>query len=127
MSRKNVLRYHVSEAQSLAADFKTAATILKYQDNCSYQINVTTSDSSGTFAVEVSNDYETQEPTNAVINPGNWITIDLSGVPTVSGADDSIIIDLNQLPFNAIRLSYTAGTPGTGVADIWLNCKTVGA
>lgn len=126
MARKNVLNYEVAIGQSLASSFQTPATVIKYLDNCSYQIVVTTSDSTGTFAVQGSNDYEVAEPGNIISDPGHWVDLPLSGTPFVSAASDDILIDLNQLPFSAIRVSYTSATPGTGTCDITLNSKQVG-
>ena len=125
--RKNVLRHQVAAAQSLAASFSSAPTMITYLDNCSYQINITTSDSTGTFVVEGSNDYQERE---AVQNPhnGNWVAIPLAGAtpnPVAAAANDSILIDLNQLPFNAIRVSYAPTIAGTGVIDIFLESKAL--
>lgn len=127
MARKNTLRYRVATAQSLTTSFTTSATLIKYLDNCSYQINITTSNSIGTFTVQGSNDYNVDEPDNVISNAGNWIDLTLGGgTPFANAANDNIIIDLNQLPFNAIRIHYTAATPGTGTCEIWMNCKQVG-
>lgn len=127
MARKNVLFYEVESAKSLAASFNSKPTLIKYLDNASYQINVTTSSSTGTFAVEVSNDYTILEPTNDVTDAGTWTALTLSGVPFVAAANDSIVIDLKQLPFNAIRVAYTSTIAGTGSCDIFVGIKQVGA
>lgn len=127
MARKNQLIYKVAEAQSLAADFTTPPTLIKYLDNCAYQINVTTTNSIGSFAVEASLDYAVDETTNHVSNNGNWIPLTLAGGnPIVNAANDTILIDLNQLSFAAIRLSYDAGTAGTGVVDIYIAARQLG-
>ncbi len=97
-------------------------------DNVSYQINITTSNSIGTFAVQGSDDYQprtAQQPGNT----GNWVTLPLGGAtaaPTAAAANDSILINLNQVPFNALRVTYTVGTAGTGTCDIWETQKQVG-
>lgn len=99
--------------------------MITYLDNCSYQINITTTDSTGTFLVQGSNDYQAREAVQ-IPNVGNWVTLPLSGPnanPVVAAANDSILIDLKQLPFNAIRLSYTSTIAGTGVVDIFIECK----
>lgn len=129
MARKNTLLHKVAAAQSLATAFHTNPTLIRYLDNCSYQINITTSDSTGTFAVEASNDYYVNEGNDALVtNPGTWVALPLGGgTPFSGGANDSILIDLNQLPFNAIRISYTPIVAGTGVADIYVVDKSIGA
>jgi hypothetical protein len=125
MARKNVLTYELVGGQSLSSSFTTSPTQIVYLDNCSYQINITTTDSIGTFAVQGSNDYQSIE--NVITNPGNWIALTLGGgTPFVNASNDNIIIDLNQLPFSAIRLAYTSGTAGTGTCNIYLTCKQVG-
>ena len=127
MARKNQVVYALAANQSLAANFNTAPTLIKYLDNCSYQINVQTTDSIGSFAVEASLDYSIDELSGTVGNPGNWVELNLSGgTPAVAAANDEILIDLNQLPFIAIRLAYTASTPGTGTCNIFVACRQLG-
>lgn len=129
MSRKSVLPYVVASAQSLAATFTTTPTVITYLDNCAYQINVTTTNSEGTFEVQGSLDYRPGPTTEfPVANAGSWVTLTLNGgTPTVAAANDTILIDMNQLPFAALRLVYTAGTAGTGTCTINFLAKSVGA
>lgn len=129
MSRKDVLRYNLNQGvpQSLASSFTTAPTAIKWGDNISYQITVTTSNSTGTFAVQASNDYCPSGPSEPPANPGNWVTLSLGGgTPTVNAANDIIVINLNQLPFMAVRLVYTPTIAGTGTADMWITSKQLG-
>lgn len=129
MSRKNILApYKVESAHSLAASFNSAPTIISYLDNCAYQINIATTNSIGNFFIQGSIDYQIDVNQN-VINAGNWVDLSLgggNGQPAAAAANDSIIVDLNQLPYNAIRVRYAAGTAGTGVCDIWVTLKQVG-
>lgn len=127
MARKNILTYQVASNQSLSATFTSPATVINYLDNCSYQINIVTTNSIGTFSVQGSNDYQISDPMGAVVNTGHWIDLTLGGgTPFANASNDNIIIDLNQLPFGAIRLVYTSGTAGTGTCNIYLTCKQVG-
>lgn len=129
MARKLILREEISAAQSLAANFTSVPTMIPYMDNCSYQINITTTNSTGTFAVQASDDY-IQQTQDVKGNPGNWVTLPLGGAtaaPVAAAANDTILIDLNELPFNAVRLVYTSTIAGTGTADIWLFNKSLGA
>lgn len=113
---------------SLASSFNSPATVVRFLDNCSYQINTFTTDSIGTFQVQVSDDYYVNEANDSVVmNPGTWTTLQLSGGPSVGGVNDSIVIDLRQLPFYAVRLAYTSTTAGTGTAQIYITDKSVGA
>jgi hypothetical protein len=125
MSRKQVLSpqyINASTAQpvangaltvSLGASFNTVATAVQYQDNISYQVNITTSDSTGTFYVQGSND--------------NSVFVDLATAGTVAATNDNIMIAYNQFPYAYVRLKYTAGTAGTGTCTIELMARTVGA
>jgi hypothetical protein len=61
-----------------------------------------------------------------VVNPGTWLDLTLSGVPVASGPSDIIGISLNQLPYDAIRFTYTPSTPGDGVLTAILTSKMVG-
>lgn len=127
MARKNSFTSRLNAATSLAASFTTAPTMVNYEDNIAYQINVTTSNSTGAFSVEASLDYSPGGPTENAAVSGNWVQLNLAGGnPTVAAANDSILVDLNQLPYKAVRLKYTAGTAGTGVCDIFLSARTLG-
>jgi len=126
MARKNTLEYPLLTDKSLSTSFISPVTIVKNLDNCSYQITITTSDSIGTFAVEASNNYESNEITNDVTYSGDWAPLDIGGVPVANGSNDVILIDLNQLPFKAIRVSYTTSTPGTGTCDMKLIARQIG-
>lgn len=128
MSRKNTLVTTLVTNHSLASSFNTAPTVVRYLDNCSYQINVITTDSQGTFAVQVSNDYYVNEGNDAVVvNSGTWVTLTLAGgTPFVAAANDTIVINLNQLPFYAVRLSYTSAVAGTGTCSIYITDKQIG-
>ncbi len=128
MARKDVLRHLLVESQSLAASFNSTPTMVTYLDNCSYQINVTTTNSTGTFKVQGSDDFQAVHGVDQP-NTGNWVDLPLGGPtanPVIAAANDTILINLNQIPFNALRLVYTAGTAGTGHCDIWLVDKQLG-
>lgn len=127
MARKNVLTpQEISINQTMAASFTSPATMVPYMDNVAYQINITTTNSIGTFQVQASLDYNRDPTTGVVTNPGNWIPLTLSGTPVAAGANDQILISLNQVPFNAMRVAYTSTTAGTGTCNIYIICKQVG-
>ena len=130
MARKNVLQTQLASAQSLASSFQSKVTFVKFLDNISYQINITTSDSTGTFKIQGSDDYSIDEPTGCVQNAGNWVDLDLSGpnsnIPTISATNDVIGIEVNECPFAALRLSYTSTVAGTGTCNIFITAKQLG-
>jgi hypothetical protein len=119
--KKNVLKpIPIATAQPLASSFNSAATMIPYLDNCAYQINVTTTNSTGTFSVQGSLDFN-QATFDQLGTAGNWADLTLGGItpaPVAAGVNDTIIINLNQVPFNALRISYTSSVAGTGHADI---------
>jgi hypothetical protein len=127
MARKDVFVSRISHNQSLAASFNGPATVIKYLDNLAYQINITTSNSTGNFSVQGSLDYSVNPLTGIVESAGSWVTLNLAGgTPTVAAANDTIAIDLNQLPYTAIRIVYTASVAGTGTCDIWISGRQIG-
>lgn len=129
MARKNVLNYRLVANQSLAASFNSAPTLITNTDNVAYQINITTTNSTGTFSVQGSVDYTAVEvgASQASNTNPHWVDITLGGgTPTVAASNDSILIDLNQLPFNAVRIAYTSTVAGTGHADIYVMTKQIG-
>lgn len=126
MSRKNTLEYQIATAQSLAANFTSPVTTVLTLDNCSYQINVNTTDSTGTFVIETSNDYNDNLVTNTVTNVGTWAALPIGGTPAAAAANDTIYVEINQIPFKAIRVRYTSSVAGTGTCDIKLVCRQIG-
>jgi hypothetical protein len=126
MARKNTLSTRLLKNQSLSSSFITPPTIIMQADNVSYQINVTTSNSTGSFQVQVSDDYSTPQ-ISGITNAGTWTTLTLSGgTPTVAAANDTISISLNQLPFYAVRLVYNSTVAGTGICDVYITSKQLG-
>lgn len=137
MSRKNTLITQVgpnavgpqATSFSLTTSFTSSPTVVRYLDNCSVQINVTTTDSVGTFQLQVSNDYYVNEGNDSVVmNPGNWVPLTLAGgTPFVAAQNDNIVVNLNQLPFYALRLAYISTTPGTGTCTVYISDKAIGS
>lgn len=126
-SKANLV-YQLLSNQSLSASFTSPPTVVRTLDNCSYQINVTTTDSQGTFQVQVSNDYYVSEANSSdVINSGTWVPITLAGgTPTVAAVSTNIVINLNQLPFYAVRIAYISTTAGTGTCNCFITDKRIG-
>lgn len=128
MARKNTLSPQlISTSQSLAANFNSPVTLIPYLDNISYQINASTTNSQGTFSVQGSNDYSYDPVAQKLINAGNWADLDLAGgVPFVNAANDTILIALQQVPFQALRIHYNSSVAGTGTCNIYVTARQVG-
>lgn len=124
--RKNVLPPYITDsAHSLAASFTSVPVEIPFLDNCAFQINVTTTNSVGSFAVQGSLDYSKGNALEKA-NTGNWINLTLGGgTPSVASQNDSILINLNEVPFKAIRLSYTSSVAGTGTCNIYVMAKMI--
>ena len=104
------------------ASITSVATNIQYLDNIGIQLNFTGSPN-GTFAVQVSADYQ-QDPEGSIRVPGNWIPIALPSTPLASGSAGQIYIDLNQLSAPYIRVVYTK-TSGTGTLNAFVTGKQV--
>lgn len=103
----------IATGQSLAASFNSDATTVPFQDNLSYQINITTTNSVGEFNLQGSNDGVNFANTTNTIS--------------VAAANDVGLISINQWPYKYVRLAYTSSTAGTGTCDIIFHARTVGA
>ena len=125
-SKRALLPVIIASGQSLTTSFNSAPTVVTYVDNIAYLINVTTTDSAGTFAVQVSEDYAPPpQGSNTPANPGTWTTLTLSAAPVAASANDTIAISLNQVPFNATRIAYTSTIAGTGTCKITIQTKVL--
>ena len=113
MPKNSLAPVKLLTSQSMAANFNTAATTVTFLDNVGYQINVTTSNSTGTFAVQGS------------LDSVNWASLSLSGTPVAAAANDVIVININQFPFTYIRLAYTSTVAGTGTCDVYIDAKAL--
>lgn len=106
-------------AKSMAASFTSGVISVQFLDNIMLQI-VSTGTPAGTFAVQVSSDYDV----NSNPNTSNWVALPLSGTPTLSGSGDIIDIAMNQVPSPYMRLVYTRSS-GTGTCNAWVSAKEV--
>lgn len=120
--RKNSLsQYKIISAGDMSLTSITSkVTNIQYLDNIGMQFNFTGAPV-GTFDVQVSGDYLTDELGN-IISAGNWISVNLPQQPVASGAAGSIYVDLNQLSAPYIRAVYTK-TSGTGTLNAFITAK----
>lgn len=124
MPAKNYLPpVKITSNQSLTTSFTSVPTIFKQTDNIAYQINVNTTDSTGSIAIEGSIDYVENGREMGPGVAGHWTPLTLSGFPTVNGATDTILININECPYQTLRVHYTSVTPGTGTCDIFVMAK----
>lgn len=116
MSRKLYLdTVNLLTGKSLATSFVTPVTTISYTDNVSYQVNVSTTDSTGTFSLQGSNDGV------------KFVTL-LSTCGLVGSVDDTIMVNVvGTTPCKFLQLLYTPSVAGTGTCTINITTKTVGA
>lgn len=118
MSRIQHKSTKLETAKSLASDFNTSWITIKHLDNVGFIMNCNNvTDNTGTWAVQVRSHKSDNEVSEAV-------ELTLSSVPTLADADANLAIDLANVPFDQIRLAFTAagGTPD-GDADVWMTTK----
>lgn len=111
--RKNViLPYKFIDANALNGSFVSKEINVQYLDNIGLQLAVVTNANTGLFTIEASIDGDT------------WDTIKLSPViPALAGANTTITVNLNQLPFNLIRVVFTAGVGTNGTVTGYITAK----
>ena len=122
MARKNVLSPQtIASSQSLASAFGCTPTELSFLDNIAYQIEVSTTNSSGQFVLQATLDSPDSLGSFASVN---WTTLMNCGA--ITGANDSILVNVNQFPYKYARLYYTPSVAGTGTCSIKIMAKQIG-
>ena len=124
MARKDFTTpYKLAETQSLAAAFSTQKTNVHLSDNVGILVETSgVTDNLGTFSVEVR-----MVPAEGKGSPSSWATLTLDSVPTLTNSDQSFLINLNQVSFTEIRVSFSAaGSIPDGTANIWVTSRQVG-
>lgn len=121
MGRKNVIKngYKILNQQDLASNITSEQTSVHNLDKASIHVTWDGTAPSGTLIVEATND--SPESPNAV-----WREVSFGSTITISGNTGTHDLIFNELPFNAIRLVYTAAS-GTGTINAALSAKVVGA
>lgn len=117
MGRKNVILPHkLVDQEGLDTNFTSPIVNIQYQDNVGVQIVTNgVTDNTGQFSIQ------------ATINSEDWETLTLSPViDPLANANTKILVNLNQLPFVAIRVVFEAagGTPD-GTCDVYVSSKEV--
>lgn len=115
MSRKNVIRgYKVIADGDISTNLVSEVTNVTNLDNVGYLVEWSGTSPSGTISVEVQS------------GPSGWCPLDFGSPISVSGNSGSIVLNINQIPFENIRVSYAA-TSGSGLLNVTLSSKVVGA
>lgn len=113
MALKNVIKpYHLMTDGSMAGNLTTDPVDVVYSDNVGFQL-IFTGTPTGTFQCQGS------------IDNVNWTNLEFSTVPSATGAADTHLFNLNNVPYRKLRVGYTR-TSGTGTLNVWVMAKTVG-
>ena len=112
MAKNVLLPIPIATNQSLSANFNSISTTVPYHDSISYQINITTTDSTGAFYLQGSDDNINFADTGNIIN--------------VNGANDTGLFSIQQWPFQYIRVRYNSTLAGTGTCNILLHARALG-
>lgn len=113
--------YPVIVNGDMSGNITSAVTIINNMSMLSYDISWAGTAPVGVMSVQVSNTYS-QNADGTVRNAGNWTTLELSHVPTVSGSTGNGFIDIDAIGAYAVRLVYTR-TSGTGLMQAYLAGK----
>lgn len=119
----NVLaKYTIFELRDMDESFSSDPTPCNGQDNIGIQIKWIGTPT-GTFGVQVSNDYYPGDSTNP-FNAGTWTDLVLSDEIAAAGSSDNAAINLKQLPFSYYRVVYDF-VSGTGLATAVVTHKGI--
>lgn len=114
MSRKSILSLVLFSAGDMSGNLTSSSISTKFLDNIGLLVEWTGSAPVGALTVEVQN------------GQSGWSALDFGSVITVSGASGNLNININETPFEALRVKYTR-TSGTGALTVTLAAKTIGA
>lgn len=101
----------------MAASLTSLVTNVNIFSVCSYTVSWTGTPT-GTFTVEVSNDYEPSPAgvLNKPANAGTWVPLTLSATVSAVGSDGSAFIDIDIMGAAWMRLKYMR-VSGTGTVS----------
>jgi len=114
MSVRRYASKKLEAAKSLGSSFVTDATDLKFVDNIGYLIICSSvTGNTGIFTAQVK------------IGDSDWSDLTFSTPAQIANSDITFEINLNQVPYEKIRLSF-ADSAGDGVVDIYVSGKGLG-
>lgn len=114
MARKNVLiPYALISGGDMSGNITSSAFSIRYSDNVGVQF-IWASGSSPVGIVQV----------QGTIDGSNWSDL-LTSAGSVSGNSGSFLINLNQVPYDQIRIVYTR-TSGSATATGYVMSKQIG-
>ena len=111
--RKNIINAnHLFTETAVVADKTTNPIDVSHLDNIAVQVNWSAGASSPAATVVV----------KASVDGTNYVDLVLDSVPTITGNSGSVLINLNQLPFNFVKF-FVDWTAGSYTLDVWVTAK----
>ena len=112
MALKNIIKpYHLIVDESMGADVTSDPVDVTYSDNVGIQL-IFTGTPTGVFYVQ------------GTIDGTNWSNLSFDSTPSASGADDTHLLNMTQIPYRKIRVFYDR-TSGTGTLNAHVMAKTI--
>ena len=131
MATKSVsIPYQIFNAAAVSGTsvVTSSVTNVLYRDSLALQFEYT-GNITGTFDVQGSIDYGQGQPQstgwNQNNNTGTWTSVNLSPAAVVSSGTLSILVNMNQIAFAALRTVYT-NSSGTGTITGYTCGKSLG-
>lgn len=112
------------DAHSLAASFDSDPFRIKFLDNIGINISTASvTDNTGYFTVE-----------HRIVKDDNsraysaWCPLAFGeGNPTLANANNTFLLNINQIPPGEIRVRFTAdGSTPDGTVDVWVSATSLG-
>ena len=98
---------------------------IKYKDSVAVQIGWS-GNNQGTFTIDGSLNYSAGQPqSGAPLNAGDWSSLNLSSNNCGSSTNFPVVLNLNQLSFPYLRVTYTNST-GSGILSAYTFSKSLG-
>lgn len=111
-------------AMTGSATIHSQAFNIEYQAGCSFML-VWTGTPTGTFTVEVSNDYVPNLQSTTPLNAGTWVNLGASIPASPAGSASNTFIPIYASCASFIRLTYV-NSSGTGVLSGMFTAKAHG-
>lgn len=128
---KNIAQpFAILSSVSISAPITVSSSVsaIKYLDSLSVQFNWA-GNWTGNFSIDGSLDfaYGTPQTGPGATNAGNWTSLTLSPSNTTigSGSVQPILVNLNQLAFPYMRVTFT-NSSGTGAISAFIMGKSLG-
>lgn len=110
MALKSIIKpYHLMVDGDMSGNLTSDSVDVTYTDNVGFQLTFTGTPT-GTFSCE------------GTVDEVSWSPLSFSSTPTASGAADTHLFNINQIPYKKLRVKYTR-TSSTGTLNVYVMSK----